>query len=297
MALLVFLTFMSLIVDQYVPVWMKDSESAHMNEAVGQFGTLKNNVDSQVLACSMARLAQQTCMRVTTYAPVTLGVDGVPLFASPTYGTMQMNPDEGKVVVNFSYQAGNITDYVNSSSSGTIDLHVYNRYYVQQRIIYENGAVLVYQYDGQLVSIAPHFIVDNMTSHIEISLSQIWLMGSGGSSGVSTEGVQSRLNNAEFDRFINLTSDFNITLLTEYEKAWFHFYNNTLFESFGDPEILEMAGTPTSFIRTQYFELSYNINQGYARVRIYNDSGFPISVVRLITSNFDVSIGETAGRT
>ncbi|HYM39678.1 MAG TPA: hypothetical protein VEY12_05985, partial [Thermoplasmata archaeon] len=36
MALLVFLTFLSLIVNQYVPVWMKDSEAAHMDSAVGQ---------------------------------------------------------------------------------------------------------------------------------------------------------------------------------------------------------------------------------------------------------------------
>jgi len=38
MALLVFLTFLSLITNQYVPVWMKDSEAGHMGEALGQLG-------------------------------------------------------------------------------------------------------------------------------------------------------------------------------------------------------------------------------------------------------------------
>jgi hypothetical protein len=296
MALLVFLTFMSLIVDQYVPVWMKDAESAHMNEAFGQFGDLKNNVDMQVLACQVARIAGQTCMRSTTFTPITLGVDGVPLFSSPTAGELQMNPWEGNVSVAFAYQAGNFTLNVNSTSSGTVDLNVFNRYYVPQRVIYENGAVLVYQIDGQLVGIAPHFIIENRTEYMEISLSQVTLFGSGGASGVSTEGSHTRLINAETERYTNLTSDFNITLNTDYEVAWFNYYNDTLFEAFGDPKILDVSGSPTNYIRTQFFELSYNEALGQVRIRIYNDSAFPISTLHLMTSTFDVKIGETAGR-
>ena len=296
MALLVFLTFMSLIVDQYVPVWMKDAESAHMNEAFGQFGDLKSDVDNKAIACQIAKIAGQSCMRVTTFTPITLGVDGVPLFSSPTAGELQMNPWEGNVSVEFSYQAGNYSYPGDSYSGGLIDLHVYNRYFVQQRIIYENGAVLVYQVDGQLVGIAPHFIVDNMTQYIVISMSLVTLFGSGGTTGVSTEGVHSTLVNAEYERFQNLTTDFNITLNTDYGKAWFHFYNDTLFEAFGYPAILDMSGTPTSYIRTQYFELSYSNIQGYTRIRIYNDDSFPISILDLNTSTYDISIGETAGR-
>lgn len=296
MALLVFLTFMSLIVDQYVPVWMKDAESAHMNEAFGQFGDLKNNVDSQTLACQVAKIAGQSCMRVTTFTPITLGVDGVPLFSSPTAGELQMNPWEGNVSIDFYWQAGNYSIPFNETSGGRIDMHVYNRYYVQQRLIYENGAVLVYQVDGELVGIAPHFIVDNRSQYMEISLSQVTLLGGGGTTGVSTEGAHTRLVNAESERFLNLTSDFNMTLRTDYEKAWFHFYNDTLFEAFSDPAILDMSGTPTNYIRTQFFELSYNRDQNYTRIRIYNDGSFPISILHLNTSTFDVSIGETAGR-
>jgi hypothetical protein len=296
MALLVFLTFMSLIVNQYVPAWMKDSESAHMNEAYGQFGNLKNNIDNQVLACQVAREAQRSCMRITTFTPVTLGVDGVPLFAGPTAGELRMNPKEGNVSITFSYQAGNFTVDVVSNSSGNIDLRVLNRYFVQQRIIYENGGVLVRQPDGQLLGVSPHFTVDNRSGYIEISLSQVMLHGQGGVTGVSTEGVETALVNSETERYTNLTSDFNITLFTEYEEAWFHYYNDTLFESFNNPEILQLSGTPTNYIRTQHFELSYNIDQGYARVRIYNQASLPISILYLITSEFDVVIGATMGR-
>src|SRR5438445_12322504 len=41
MALLVFLTFISLIVNQYVRVCMKDSEASHMGNAFGEFGASK----------------------------------------------------------------------------------------------------------------------------------------------------------------------------------------------------------------------------------------------------------------
>lgn len=296
MSLLVFLTFMSLIVDQYVPVWMKDAEAAHMNEAFGQFANLKNNIDIHVIACQVAKQAGQSCLRATTFTPITLGVDGVPLFSSPTAGELQMKPWDGNVSVAFAYQAGNFTLNVNSTSSGMIDLNVFNRYHVPQRVIYENGAVLVYQVDGQLVGIAPHFIIENRTQYIEISLFQVTLFGRGGASGVSTEGARTRLIDAETERYTNLTSDFNITLNTDYEVAWFNYYNDTLFEAFSDPKILDMSGSPTNYIRTQYFELSYNVNQGQVRIRIYNDSAFPISLLQLMTSTFDVIIGETAGR-
>src|SRR5256885_4860483 len=50
MALLVFLTFLSVIVNQYVPIWMKDSEASHMNLSLGQFGGIKGDIDLQMLA-------------------------------------------------------------------------------------------------------------------------------------------------------------------------------------------------------------------------------------------------------
>lgn len=296
MALLVFLTFMSLIVNQYVPVWMKDAESAHMNEAFGQFGNLKNNLDNQLLACQVARHAQRTCMKITTFTPITLGVDGVPLFSSPTPGHLRMNPWDGNMSIDFNYQAGNFTQPVWKNSSGNIELRVLNKYFVQQRVIYENGGILVMQPDGQLVGVSPHFTIENMTQYMQISLSQMTLDGSGGVSGVSTEGVRSTLKYLDDVVYRNITSDFNMTIFTNYEVSWFNYYNQTLFKLFGSPEILAISGTPTNYIRTVYYEVAYNIDQGYTRIRIYNNDDFPIEIVNLVTASFDVEVGETTGR-
>ncbi|MFA5895786.1 MAG: hypothetical protein WC985_02645, partial [Thermoplasmata archaeon] len=84
MALLVFLTFLSLIVNQYVPVWMKDSEAAHINGAIGQFGGIKGAIDLQVLGAQMAQNSGSVFIPTTSSTAVTLGVDGVPIFSAPT---------------------------------------------------------------------------------------------------------------------------------------------------------------------------------------------------------------------
>src|SRR5213594_2634451 len=57
MALLVFLTFLSLIVNQYVPVWMKDSEASHMNGALGQFRGIKGAIDLQILSAQASKIS------------------------------------------------------------------------------------------------------------------------------------------------------------------------------------------------------------------------------------------------
>ena len=49
MALLVFIAFMALITNSYVPAWMMDNERAHMNQVTDQFGELKGKVDSMVV--------------------------------------------------------------------------------------------------------------------------------------------------------------------------------------------------------------------------------------------------------
>src|SRR2546425_500812 len=96
MALLVFLTFLSLIVNQYVPVWMKDSEASHMNGALGQFGGIKGAIDLQILAAQAAQISGTHYIPVTASSAVSLGVDGVPIFAASTLGTLQSFPDGGR---------------------------------------------------------------------------------------------------------------------------------------------------------------------------------------------------------
>src|SRR5436309_11828425 len=143
MALLVFLMFLSLITNQYVPVWMKDSEASHMNTALGQFSVLKGSIDLQNLA---AQDAGSEYVPVTAASAMTLGVDGVPVFSVSTFGTLASNPDAGGFTLTFDYviptpSGANLPLRVREQSNGSIVLDVGNRYYTPQKIVYENGAV------------------------------------------------------------------------------------------------------------------------------------------------------------
>ena len=57
MSLLVFLTFMGMFTNQFVPVWMSDNESTHMATAITQMVGLKADIDGLVVDYSNSQLA------------------------------------------------------------------------------------------------------------------------------------------------------------------------------------------------------------------------------------------------
>src|SRR5881296_3213937 len=159
MALLVFLTFISLIVNQYVPVWMKDSEASHMGDALGQFGQFKTSLDLQILVAQEASLRGEAFVPVTSFSSVKLGVDGVPIFAVPTIGDLRASETSSRWNVSFTYLAGNATTVPEAycGCGGSIRLQVGNRYYIPQNLAYENGAIVRSQLDGQIIKGEPPF--------------------------------------------------------------------------------------------------------------------------------------------
>ena len=233
MALLVFLTFLSLIVNQYVPVWMKDSESAHMSGALGQFGGLKGSLDLQVLAAQIAQDAGSHYIPVTASSPVTLGIDGVPIFSAPTLGEMALNPDAGAWTVEFYYDIRGVETFVAEASSGAVSLAVQNRYYIPQRVVYENGAVIRWQTDGQVIRAPPVFEPVRLNNTLDLSFQLISLYGRDSVSGTTTEVVNAKLFGLDRQDYTDLRSTIWINHTTAYGVAWYHFFNRTLSQSLG----------------------------------------------------------------
>lgn len=233
MALLVFLTFLSLIVNQYVPVWMKDSEAAHMNSVLGQFGAFKGDVDLQILAAQMALFANRHYVPVTAFSPVSLGVDGIPIFASPTTGMLTVKPDEGLWSAQFTYLLGSSNYSVDETASGHIKLEVFNRYFVPQSIVYESGGVIRYQQDGQTVRGEPTIEIFVSNGTVDVTLPLVTLYGTGGAAGTGTEGIQSKLVALDLQTYEDLRSDVWINHTSDYAPAWAQFYNNTLSKAYG----------------------------------------------------------------
>ena len=233
MALLVFLTFMSLIVNQYVPVWMKDSEAAHMAGAFGQFGSFKGDIELQMLAAQVAQNAGRHYIPITKFSPVSLGLDGVPIFSSPTIGNLDSFPERGTFTTQFWYSIQGVPTWVNESSSGRIVLDVFNRYYIHQVIVYENGGVIRWQDDGQAMRAFPTFEVDVVNGTVQIAWTQVSLFGTGSASGTTTEGVHSKVLGVDFQEYSRVTSDMYVNTTTPYGLAWVAFFNKTLGDAFG----------------------------------------------------------------
>ena len=231
MALLVFLTFLTLFTNSYVPVWMTDNERTHMNAAMDQFGTLKGKIDEMVV---MAEVTGQT--NVNFYAPITLGANGIPVFASPTAGQLIYAPygqGSSSIKVNFTYDFNGKTKWMNNLGGGMVQLYSPNRYYVEQHICYENGAIIVGQPDGQVVRAIPSLDISKplSSSFLNVSWTQIDFIGTNTSvTGTSTAGLNLDLIYFDSQTYNNASRPTNITLTinTLYGQAWYSYLNSYL---------------------------------------------------------------------
>jgi len=247
MALLVFLTFLSLIVNQYVPVWMKDSEAAHMSGSFGQFGHLKSAIDFQILAATAAAQSGTQYVPVTTFAPITLGVDGVPIFAGPTTGDLTLFPDAAPWTVQFSYSINGVDTIATERSAGKIFLDVHNRYFVPQQLTYESGAVIRSQVLGQAVRAEPSFAVTK-TNLVTVGFTLVSLFGTGGATGTTTDGVTARLIGVDRQEYSAIRSSMWINHTSDFGPAWYEFFNETFSKAFGvTPEKFSPCPAPYCF--------------------------------------------------
>jgi hypothetical protein len=293
MALLVFLTFLSLIVNQYVPVWMKDSEAAHMDGAVGQFADLKSAIDFEALGALMAQNSGAIFVPATTSTAVTLGVDGVPIFSAPSGGTLASNPDQGNWTVWFQYKINGITTTVAQSASGQVDLNVQNRYYPVGDIVYENGAVIRAQPDGQVVRGSPTFQVGKSGTNINVAFQLVNLYGSGSAAGTSTQIINTKVF-AINQQSYNLTTPLYVNHTSAFALGWFNFFNATLSTSLGIQPTSSISGPITTVTGTAGGVTLYTItleNLGTGLYRVHLVMKLPPGSLFLTLQQMYVNIG------
>jgi hypothetical protein len=195
MALLVFLTFLTMFTNTYIPIWMKENEKTHMDEVLNQFGDLKGKVDSLVVNAQVT--GRPT---INMYQPLTLGSDGVPVFATATAGYVFLKPGgpldqvESGVHQSFNYtlEGSAIIRHFNQFGGGSMEFYGPNRYYVQQWYTYENGALLIYQEDGTAMRASPSLVFSKsmLDGSVDVQFDQVDLIGANSSiSGQGSGGV------------------------------------------------------------------------------------------------------------
>ncbi len=279
MALLVFLTFLTLFTNSYVPVWMIDNERTHMSEAMDQFGGIKGKVDDLVV---MAEVTGRTDLNM--YGPVTLGANGIPVFASPTAGELIYSPyGVGNSTVNlaFTYSLNGKSFHLTDVSGGMLQLYAPNRYYVQQWVAYENGAIIVKQLDGQVIRGVPSLDVQKpaVTSRLNVSWTQIALIGINSTlDGTSTAGVNIDmiyLDSQVYDNGSSNAMPVTINIKTLYMQAWYNYLTSYLsgvtnINSTGvnrDYDVAQDANTSTVTL-TLYHVSFFNYNKAIMQMTV-----------------------------
>lgn len=229
MALMVFMTMLSMFTNQYVPVWMEDNEAKHMNQVESQVGMLKHGIDTQILVGQLGGTTD-----ISVYSPITLGSEGVPMFAAPTQGYLDILPDKGNSYVYFQFDPdttdpANLPVDIYSNSSGSIAMEAPNRYYVPQILTYENDAIILKQGDGVIMKSVPQFTVRQEGSSFRVSFTQVTLTGVNKSyTGSGTTGVHTSLRYVTSSTYTDLTTDITITIKSTYSSAWVAYFNDYL---------------------------------------------------------------------
>ena len=230
MALMVFMFLFGMIQTQYVPVAMKDTEANHMHDLEYQFGTVKEKIDNIIMMNSY---------NYTVYAPITLGSDGIPVFAQPTPGFLRFSPSKEQIHIKYAVTeniSGNLsTTVMYGNSSGYLSVYVPNRYYTQGGYAYSCGAVILYQPSGSVMVANPSFSIVNKSGDISASFNMIRLIGENSTlSGTSTISTHSSLiytykdsrTISNISQFVNSTLWVNLS--TAYPKAWMDWFDMSL---------------------------------------------------------------------
>jgi len=219
MALLIFLSIFSLITQQYVPVWMEDNEAYHMDEVKSQFAQMKGNIDSLIL---------NNYKSYPTYTSIKLGSEGIPMFAEETMGIISQESYWGNSSSGMILSFRHDDNQYSFSASGNISIDVLNRYFEQQTLVYEYGAIILEQDEESIVRASPPISINEVSEgSYNVQISIIDIVGDDSRhGGAGSVGVTAKLLSRSRSTFGSDISDFNFTIKTEYMKAWKSWFTN-----------------------------------------------------------------------
>ncbi|UCH88037.1 MAG: hypothetical protein JSV49_07140 [Thermoplasmata archaeon] len=182
MMLGIIFTLLGMVLTVYVPIWAKSLEAQHMEEVANAFTDLKSTVDSQI-----AQGDEGTTMSTR----VRLGTEGGPLLGlGQSTGSLQFQPESSMM----SIYNSNDTFEKYGTGRGRLAFESHNIYYVDQRYIYENGAIILDQEGQTLMKVKPNFFINNVSGTNEFSTVMIGLQGDlDNVGGIKSQTVQTTL--------------------------------------------------------------------------------------------------------
>lgn len=211
----------SIIQTVYVPKWMEQAEAEHMEMVADQFSQLKFAIDTQ------SAIKQKDTPISTS---ITLGNKDMPFLTSnKAYGSLEILSNECIITIT----TNDLKSY--SYPISIIKYNCQNNYFLEQSYVFEAGAVIINQIDGNVMAIKPTFVVKNKVDFIIsftiINISTIGNKSSIGGYGtypIQTEYSTFNPSPIPTDRIYNVSY---IIISTNYPNSWSNFFSKTLINS------------------------------------------------------------------
>ena len=205
------ISVLAIIQTVYVPRWMEQKEAEHMNTVLDQFALLKFAIDTQAL---------HQDANVSLSTSITLGSKEWPIFSSSrAYGTLEIIEDES----NFQIMNADAEVFA-QISFGKVTYASANAYFIDKTYVYETGALITGQSDGNVMSIVPNFEVNYNDPNVVINFSIINTKGIGEKTsigGYGTYPIQAQYSNSTDKQYpkAGWTID-KFSIATKYINSW-----------------------------------------------------------------------------
>ena len=197
----------------YVPRWVKNEESSHMEIVSNQFAQLKYALDIQSL------INDNTALTTS----IKLSRDGIP-FLDPyrNFGSITVKPDRCTFVI-----MDNNNNY-NNFTTDSIEFSSQNLYFVNQDYIFEAGAIILAQSNSSVMKGQPSITVAEYGKNLSITFVNITgVRGKSFASGIGTFPIYTRVLSSN-DQFTTIENVEKLTVFTNYPKAWYTIFNDSL---------------------------------------------------------------------
>lgn len=221
LAIMVILTLLTVVTTRWIPVWVQGKEADHAAVVDAQFAEFKKTVDQQALLGTPGSGVGN---------PFTLGQPGVPVFAPGSSGNINNGAFGGALLRN-QLTIQNESQLFNQTAYGAVKYSTANTRYIQQSYLYEFGAVIINQTDGQLLKAGPAFQYDNSSNATQLRLTLISLAGDGSSFTASqTITIRTSLLFVPVVTETNYSTPtvFWLNITSESAGAWAAYLNKTI---------------------------------------------------------------------
>jgi len=213
----------SLVQMVYVPKWMEQREAEHMDAVDAQFSQLKFAIDTQ---------SSTGQLNIPIATSITLGSKELPyLMSVRSFGQLEILSDSFKLSI---INTSNTFNY----SIGAIEYSSSNAYYLDQSFIYEAGAIITSQQEGNMISIKPSFYLTKLGENVEILIDVPDVNSVGGKttgSGYGTTAIQTECIGFDNQKIQNVSQ---ISIETYYTNAWKIYFDWILKSVLGSSDYL-----------------------------------------------------------